>query len=789
MERGMNERIRSLRKASADAQPRLSLERALLETVAYRLYEGRVSVPELRALTFKHIMEHKEIHINDGELIVGEKGENPQTAPTFPELCCHTLDDMRVMDGRELISFKVSDGDFKKQEEIIIPFWEKRCIRAKIMEAMTPEWKDCYASGIFTEFMEQRGPGHTVGSEIIYKNGFLDFKDKISESIKSLDFAKDPDALSKKEQLNAMSICCDGIIALGRRYEELARAMAGEESDPLRRIELERIAENCSVVPANKPQTFWQALQMYWFVHLGVTTELNPWDAYSPGRLDQHLYPFYKKDTDCGIMDEYHAKELLECRWVKFNNQPAPPKVGITLKESGTYTDFANINTGGVALDGSDGVNPVSYLILDCMEEMRLLQPSSNVQISKKNPRAFLRRACEISREGWGQPAFYNTEAIIQELLNAGKTIDDARRGGSSGCVETGAFGSEAYILTGYFNLPKILELTLNDGYDSVSGRQLGLRLGRGTDFKDYAALMEAFKCQIQHFVDIKITGSNTIEAIYAKYMPEVFLSVITNDCIARGKDYNAGGARYNTSYLQGVGIGTVTDSLAAIKHHVYEKKDITMERLLKGLESDFDGDEALRQTLLNKSPKYGNDDDYADDIMREVFKYYDDCVTGRPNMRGGSYRVNMLPTTCHVYFGEVMTASANGRRAGKPVSEGISPTQGADTNGPTAVLRSASKMDHLRTGGTLLNQKFSPGAVEGPAGLDGMADLIRAYFAMDGHHIQFNVIGRETLIKAQQNPEEYKDLIVRVAGYSDHFRNLGKALQDEIIERTEQAL
>lgn len=788
MERGMNERIRKLRKQSLETEPHIYMERADLETDAYMMYEGSVSVPELRALAFKHFMANKTLCINDGELIVGEKGDGPQAAPSFPELCCHTVEDMKIMNARDLIYFRVTEEDLKLQEEKIIPFWEKRSVRHKILANMSQEWKDAYAAGIFTEFMEQRGPGHTVGSEKIYKKGFLDYKNDIIEARNQLDFLNDKEALDKKAQLNAMEICCDAIMILGERYAKYARELAEKETDETRKAELLQIAVNCDVVPAHAPQTFWQAIQMYWFVHLGVTTELNPWDAYSPGRFDQHLNPFYQRDTEEGILDDEKALELLECLWVKFNNQPAPPKVGVTLKESGTYTDFANLNTGGITPEGENGVNEVSYLILDCMDEMKLLQPSSNVQISKKTPTKFLKRACEISRKGWGQPAFYNTEAIIQELLNAGKTIEDARRGGTSGCVETGAFGNEAYILTGYFNLPKILELTLYNGYDIVSKKQIGLPLGYAKDFKSYEELYDAYKKQIEYLVDIKIEGSNIIEKIYAEYMPAPFLSIITNDCISKGKDYNAGGARYNTNYLQGVGIGTITDSLAAIKYNVFDEKKFTMEELIEAMEHNFEGYERIANLVRNKTPKYGNDDDYADGIMKEVFNFYQKTVTGRPNMKGGTYRVNMLPTTCHVYFGEVMNASPNGRLAQKPVSEGISPEKGADVNGPTAVIKSCAKMDHLRTGGTLLNQKFTPSVVAGEDGLTHMADLVRAYFNMDGHHIQFNVIDKETLIQAQKNPDEYKDLIVRVAGYSDHFRNLSKALQDEIIERTEQS-
>ena len=786
--RGMNARVQALRELSVNTQPHIDMERAKSETETYKKYEGQLSIPELRAQVLYDYFSTKTLYIGDGELIVGEKGDSPHAAPTFPELCCHTVEDMHVMNDRELINFKVKDEDYGYQEDVIIPYWEKRSTRHRILENMTPEWKACYGAGIWTEFMEQRGPGHTVGSFKIYEKGFLDYKADIEASLAKLDFFNDPEAFAKRNQLRAMAKDCDAIMILGERYAAYARELAEKCEDPVRKEELLQIAANCDVVPAHKPQTYWQAIQMYWFVHLGVTTELNPWDAYSPGRLDQHLNPFYEKDVEDGILDDEKALELLECLWVKFNNQPAPPKVGITLKESSTYTDFANLNTGGVTPEGHNGVNNVSYLILDCMDDMQLLQPSSNVQISRKTPQKFLKRACEISRKGWGQPAFYNTEAIIQELMNAGKTLEDARKGGTSGCVETGAFGNEAYILTGYFNIPKVFELTLNNGYDHVSGQQLGLELGYATDFKTYEELWDAFAKQMKYLIDIKNQGSNVIERIFAEHMPAPFLSIITNDCISRGKDYNAGGARYNTKYLQGVGIGTITDCLAAIKYNVYENKNFTMEELMQAMKDNFVGHERIHNLVSNKTPKYGNDDDYADDIMKETFELYRGLVTGRPNMIGGQYRINMLPTTCHVYFGEVMMASANGRLAHKPTSEGISPEKGADVNGPTAVVKSCAKMDHLMTGGTLLNQKFTPSVVAGEEGLDQMANLVRTYFNMDGHHIQFNVIDRQTLIDAQNHPEEYKDLIVRVAGYSDHFRNLSKALQDEIIERTEQS-
>ena len=786
--RGMNERIQRLREQSVTTPVHIDLERAKIETDFYKENDGKYSVPVMRAMTLKEYFSKKTLYFGDDELILGEKGKNPQASPTFPELCCHSEEDMKVMSERKLVSFHTTEEDRKLQAAEIIPFWKGRTIREKLLSRMTPEWHDCYEAGIFTEFMEQRGPGHTCGGEQVFTTGYLDYKEKIKKTMDALDWMNDPEASDKMEELKAMDICCDAVMILGERYHEMAVEKAAAETDPKRKAELEQIAKNLEVVPAHKPQTFWQAIQLYWFTHLAVTTELNPWDAFSPGRLDQHLNPYYEADVEAGILDDEHALELLECLWVKFYNQPAPVKVGITLKESATYTDFANINTGGVTPEGKNGVNNVSYLILDCMDEMKLVQPNSNVTISKKSPQKFVKRACEISRKGWGQPAFYNTEAQITELINAGKSLEDARRGGSSGCVETGAWGSEAYILTGYMNIPKIFQLTLFNGFDEYSGKQLGLQLGYAKDFKTFDELWDAFKKQLKHFVDIKIRGNNVIERLYAEEMPAPCLSVVTNDCISTAKDYNAGGARYNTNYIQGVGIGTVTDCVASVKYNVYDEKNFTMEELIEAMEHDFEGYDYIYSLVHDKTPKYGNDDDYADDLMREVFDLYHDTIVGRPNMKGGKYGIDMLPTTCHVYFGDVILATPNGRKAHKPVSEGISPEKSADTNGPTAVIKSCAKMDHLATAGTLLNQKFTPNVVAGEAGLNNMASLVRSYFAMDGHHIQFNVVDRQTLIEAQKHPEDHKDLIVRVAGYSDFFRNLDKPLQDEIIERTEQS-
>jgi len=783
----MNQRIKRLRDQSLRAKPLLSSERAKLITEFYKSdAAAAVSAPVRRALAFKYLLERKKICLNRGELIVGERGPAPKATPTYPEITVHSLQDLRTLNNRKKIPFAVDVGTKKIYRDEIIPFWRGRSVRDRIFKEMSEEWKECYQAGIFTEFMEQRAPGHTVLDGKIYEKGFLDFKKDIRKSMGKLDFLNDPEAYEKKEELKAMDICADALIMYAARHVSKAKELAKKEKNRGRKRELERISEICSRVPASAPRNFWEALQSYWFVHLGVIIEFNTWDAFNPGRLDQHLYPFYKRDIDQKRLTREKARELLQAFWIKFNNQPAPPKVGVTAEESSTYTDFCLINLGGLRRDGSDGVNELSYLLLDVIEEMRILQPSSMVQISRKTPDRFLKGALKIIRTGFGQPSVFNTDAIIQELIRQGKSVEDARDGGASGCVESGAFGKENYNLTGYFNLSKVLEITLNNGLDPRTGKEIGLRTGRPEKFLSFAELFEAFKKQLNHFIEIKVKGNNIIERLYAEHLPAPFLSLLIDDCIETGQDYHDGGARYNTSYIQGVGLGTITDVLTSIEYNVFERKLIRMGDLLQALKTNYRGRESLRQRLMNKTPKYGNDDDRADNLMKAVFEAYYEAVNGRPNTKGGHYRINLLPTTVHVYFGKVIGATADGRKAGEPLSEGVSPVQGADRHGPTAVINSVAKMDHIRTGGTLLNQKFTPHILADEEGLTKLACLIRAYFRLNGHHIQFNVVSAEVLREAQRNPDQYRNLIVRVAGYSDYFVDLGEELQDEIIRRTE---
>jgi formate C-acetyltransferase len=783
----MTDRIQQLREQSLHAVNRISAERALLMTEFYKNHlTFSDSIPVRRAKSFQYILANKTICINDLELIVGERGPAPKATPTYPEITVHSLQDLEILNTREKVWFRVDDTTRQAYEKTIIPFWKGRSNRERIMSSMTSEWHDAYDAGIFTEFMEQRAPGHTAAGYKMYKKGMLDLIAEVDTSLASLDFRDDPKAFDKQEELKAMKIVAEAIIMFANRHAEKLDELATTEADSTRKAELTEMACICRRVPAYAPSTFHEVLQHYWFIHLGVVTELNPWDSFNPGRLDQHLYPFYKAETEKGTLSKDKAVEILESFWVKFNNHPSPPKIGITAQESSTYTDFCLINLGGVKPDGTDAVNEMSYILLDVIEEMRLLQPSSMIQLSKLNPDRFIDRAVKITKTGFGQPSIFNTDAIIRELLNQGKDLVDARNGGCSGCVETGAFGTESYILCGYFNLPKILEVTLHNGYDTRTGKQIGLKTGEVSGFKSYEQLLEAFKTQVEHFIRVKINGNNAIEEIFIKNIPTPFLSLIIEDCIANGTDYVAGGARYNTNYIQGVGLGTMTDSLTALKKHVFEDNLLTLPEFVNALEDNFENHDELLYKLLYKTPKYGNDDEEADAQLMDVFNIYYDAVKGHTSPRGAVYRINLLPTTCHVYFGSVMHAGPDGRKAGMPVSEGISPVQGSDKNGPTSVIKSAAKIDHLHTGGTLLNQKFSPDFFEDDTAIRKVSGLVRSYFRMDGHHIQFNVVNAATLRDAQKHPEKHSDLIVRVAGYSDYFNDLGLDLQNEIIKRTE---
>ena len=797
-DKGMNARIRRLRQQNFDTPTTLSIERALIETAFYKENYGTMPTPILRARNFYEICAKKTIYIGVDELIVGERGPCPKAVPTFPELTCHSVEDLHTLNERHLQRYAISQEDIDSYEREVIPYWRGKTQRERIFNHVSPAWEKAYQCGVFTEFMEQRAAGHTAMDGKMYHQGLLDVKARIEQKIASLDYINDPEATDKQQELEAMAISCDAAILFAERHAELALQKAAVEQDIQRKKELEKIADVCHHVPAHAPRDLWEAIQMYWFVHLGTVTELNGWDSMNPGHLDQHLYPFYQKGIAEGVLTREDAKELLSCLWIKFNNQPAPPKVGVTALESGTYNDFTNINIGGVDRDGNDATNELSYIILEIQEELHQLQPGLSIHISHVTPDKFLLEGIKVIRQGHGYPSIFNPDTYIAEMTRVGKTVEDAREGGCSGCIEVGAFGKEAYLLTGYLNTPKILEITLHNGLDPETGKQIGIETGDPCKFVSYEELYHAWYQQMVYFVNLKLAVNNYIERMFSLYAPATFLSLFIDDCIERGKDYYSGGARYNTTYIQCTGLGTITDSLASLKKHVFEDKRYTMDDMLQALATNWGQsketnseigvrrEEIMRQYILHHTPFFGNDNAYADDIATRVYDDLVDAIEGRPNTRGGQTHLNMLSTTCHNYFGSICGATPDGRMAHFAISDGTSPTQGCDTHGPTAVIKSLGKLDQTKSGGTLLNVRFVPSLLRRDEDMRKLCSLIRSYFKMGGHHIQFNIVDTATLKDAQQHPENYRDLLVRVAGYSDYFNDMTEQLQNEIIARTE---
>ena len=806
---GMNDRIRRLRQQNFDTPTTLSIERALIETAFYKENYGTMPIAELRARNFYEICKKKTIYIGPDELIVGERGPVPKAVPTFPELTCHSVEDLHTLDTRELQSYHISQEDIDTYEREVIPYWKGKTQRERIFNHVSKEWEEAYHAGVFTEFMEQRAAGHTAMDGKMYREGLLDVKARIEKKIASLDYIYDPEATDKQQELEAMTISCDAAILFAERHAELAEKMAAEEHDPKRKKELEKIADVCRWVPAHAPRDLWEAIQMYWFVHLGTVTELNGWDSMNPGHIDQHLIPFYRKGIDDGTLTRDEAKELLSCLWIKFNNQPAPPKVGVTALESGTYNDFTNINIGGIDRNGDSAANELSFMILEIQEELHQLQPGLSIHIARNTPDDFLLAGIRVIRQGHGYPSVFNPDTYVQELVREGKTLEDAREGGCSGCIEVGAFGKEAYLLTGYLNTPKILEITLNNGFDPETGKKLGLETGDPRTFTSFEQLYDAWHRQMVYFVNLKLAVNNYIERMFSLYAPATFLSLYIDDCIEKGRDYYSGGARYNTTYIQCTGLGTITDCFTTLKKHVFEDRRYTMDQILEACKNNWgaplsspegdtnvqQGKEAplgavegavMRQYIRNHTPFFGNDDAYADEIAVRVYDDLVKAIEGRPNTRGGKTQLNMLSTTCHNYFGSVCGATPNGRFAHFAISDGTSPAHGADTYGPTAVVKSLGKLDQTKSGGTLLNMRFVPQLLRREEDQRKLASLIRTYFKFGGHHIQFNIVDTETLLDAQRHPDNYRDLLVRVAGYSDYFNDMTEQLQNEIIARTE---
>jgi pyruvate formate-lyase/glycerol dehydratase family glycyl radical enzyme len=575
----------------------------------------------------------------------------------------------------------------------------------------------------------------------------------------------------------------DAAIAFSHRYAAVASDLAARCDDPTRRDELESISHICRRVPEYPAETLHEALQSFWFIHLILNLESNSY-AISPGRFCQYIYPFYQADLEKGDIDESRAQELINCLWIKFN-EITVVKAGATAKASNTYVDFQNLNIGGLRADGRDGTNAVSYFCLNALDALKLPQPQLSCLISSKTDKHFLMRACEVVRAGTGMPAMFNDDVKVISLLSSGKTLIDARNGGVNGCVEVNAQGCDNMASTGYVNLVKCLELALNDGVSMTSGKQLGPRTGKVASFNTFKDVWDAFAQQLRAAVALKVSYDDAARQVFSEHCPVVFTSLVMDDCIGKGKDFHQGGARYNAPMMCGVGLGTLSDSLAAIQEFCFSTGQYRLSQIHEALMDNFVSQPLLQKQLWKNGPKFGNNDDRVDQLAADTVNLFSEILKVHVNAYDEAYRANMIPTTTHIPMGHATAATPDGRFAGAPLSEGVSPVQGQDISGPTSVILSLAKVDHARTAGTLLNMKFTPAILSGQEQLGKFSELIRTYFALGGYHMQFNVVSKETLLAAQKDPQAYRSLIVRVAGYSDYFISLSKDVQDEIIMRT----
>lgn len=778
-------RIDNLLDNLSNAVPEVFPERALIATRSYAETEGEPF--ELRqAKALANILAKYPIIIREGELVVGVKALSPLGSPIYPEVSYEWLEqELDTLSIRREQPFNISDEAKKLLQERVFPYWRGKTVYARLVEVVPKEALEAHDSGILFHYYLDRSIGHLVANyEKVLLKGLKGIKKEIREELKNITYF-DENCYRKINLLKSMIVVINAAIEFANRYAVETRRLSTKQTDPKRKKELLKIAEICEWVPANPARTFWEAVQSFFFIHLILNLESNSY-AISPGRFDQYMYRYYKKDLEEGQVTREFAKELLSCLWIKFNELTVA-KSGGTAKQSTTYNDFQNLNIGGLGPDGENAVNDLSYLILEVAGSLRQPQPNLVALISSKTPEDFLIRAIDTIRLGFGQPALINDDMKTLMLLEKGIPLEDARSAAINGCVEIAVPGKHHMASGGYLNLPKCLELALNDGQDMITEKQLGPKTGESERFESFEELWKAFMTQVEYFVKLKVAYDNIAREVYATFYPVVFTSMLIDYCIKEGRNFHNYGAKYNTPLICPVGIATSADSLAAIKKMVFEEKQLMMDELIDVLKANYKGQEDIRQFSLNAMPKYGNDEDYVDKIASRLVSTLCILTTEYQNAVGMPYVPNIIPTTTHVYFGSLTAATIDGRRSGDPLSEGVSPAQGRDVNGPTSVVKSVTKLPHAKCYGTLLNQKFNPTILTGEESVKKFAALWKTYFSLGGYHVQFNIISVNTLREAQKYPEKFRNLIVRVAGYSDYFVRLSKEVQDEIIKRTEQ--
>ena len=774
-------------RRNRSAVPELFASRAVSATRSWRETEG-LPLPIRRAKLLDRILREEPVVIQDGELIVGMKAPKPRGSPVYPEVNCSWIErDLETIATRSNTPFHVGKETKRVLRREVFPFWRNRQMNDRIQEAVPETIWEAERRGVLYNYYTSRTIGHFAADyEKVLKKGFRGIASDIRGFLDGLDPRSAADA-AKRSFLESLLLVCESAERFAGRYAAAARRFARTAKSGRRRRELESIAAVCARVPALPARTFPEALQSFWFTHLILNLEMNG-HSISPGRFDQYLNPFLEAGLEAGEITPDEAQELLDLLWVKFD-EITLAKNGGESDTSSSYPDFQQLNIGGLAPDGRDATNALSEMCLTALEHTRLPQPQLSALISSKTPPRFLWRCAEVLKLGLGMPALFNADQVVLGCVNRGKTLEDARRASINGCVTTYCDGKDRAASSGYFNLAKCLELALNDGVDRLTGERLGPATGEPAAFAAFDDLIAAFRRQIAHFVGLKVTYDNIVRGLYAEHFPVPFVSALMDDCAARARDWHAGGSRYAIAVISGVGLGTVADALSAIRTHVFEKKTTNLAALKAVLDNDFRGHEALLETFRRKTPHFGNDDDAADGLALLTQRLFCEEVEKHTDVLGARYWVDLLPTTSHIALGKLTGATPDGRKAGHWLSEGISPVQGHDRRGPTAAAKSVAKLDHVRTNGTLLNMKFSPTCLATDEDVCDLASFLRTYLDLGGFHIQLNVVDRATLERAQERPEDHRNLLVRVAGYSDYFVLLSRDIQDEIISRTEHGL
>lgn len=826
-------RIKALKNAILDATPRIEVERARLITESYQATEALPTVLR-HAKGFAHVLAGLPIVIRDQELIVGTATIRSRSCQMFPEYGPQGLDqEFETVATRSADPFALAD-DVKAELKDIFKYWAGKTTSEYATALMTDDTLKAYDAGVFTVGnYHQGGVGHlAVDYGKVLTKGIRGVMDEIVTVIKQADHNA-PDWIEKEQFYHAALISLKAVVDFAKRYAQKAHELAESETDPQRQAELKQIATICERVPEQPATNFYEALQSFWFIQLTIQIESSG-HSISPGRFDQYMIDFFENDT---TISQEQAQELLDCLFVKFNDLNKLRDIGTATAFAG-YQLWQNINCGGQTRDGRDATNTMSYMEIESMAHVMMAMPSLSIRVWNETPDELVQKGCELSRLGGGQPAFYNDEEIITAKVNRGETLADARNYAVIGCVEPASQGKEnSWCDAALFNLPKVLEMAMNNG--RLNGETFGPQTGEFTDFKTFADFEAAYVQQMKFCVNLLVRADNACDLAHAKYGRLAFVSTLIDDCIGRGETLQEGGAHYNFTGPQGIGVANIGNALMVVKKLVFDDKKVTLQQLKEAMDhnwgqnettastaetttSDYDEIAAAVRKVLQESgnldladlnlgqltpatatgstndyqkihdqvmavPKYGNDIDEVDLLARSGSRVYCEALEQYQTPRGGIYNAGLYPVSGNVLFGSYIGATPDGRYDHETIADGVSPTRGTDTLGPTAACNSVAKLDHfIASNGTLYNMKFSPAAVAGDDGLRRFSALIRGFFDRKGGHVQFNVVDRATLLDAQKHPEQHKDLIVRVAGYSAQFIALDKSVQDDIIARTE---